>query len=437
MKRAFRYWAAACAAITVSAASLTIAGTASAQRAEVTPESVSEGLKAIFNYRTDNKAIKERINANTVTVVLGPLSGTYLNFGADLATVLDDGNNLRILPVVGKGSVKSIADILFLQGVDLGIVRADTLDYLERKGYVANIRRQFTYITKLYNEEVHVVAGKSIRRMQDLEGKRVAIDLPDGGTFITANTIFERLGIHPIVSHMEQRVAQEKLKRGELDAFVAVQGTPSRSVGQMTGDFHLVPIDYVGPLQADYFPSVLKAEDYPTLIPPGERVDTISVAAILAAYNWPEKTERYRKMEHFVQIFFDKFKLLQQPPFHPKWKEVTLGAPLKGWERFKPAQQWLDQHAATASSEVRGRFDQFLAARAIAPGASAAMTADQNEALSSNSSNGRLVRTRRAQPPGLNLVRSLWTARCARRRSTLAESRVGQQRPGSLPGLCH
>jgi TRAP transporter TAXI family solute receptor len=378
--KSVRFWAATWALIAASATSAALTGTASAQRAEVTPESVSQGLKAIFNYQTDNKGLKDRLNANTITVVLGPIGGTYLNIGADLATVLDDGENLRVLPVIGKGSVKSIADILFLRGVDLGIVRADTLDYLERKGYTGNIKRQFTYITKLYNEEVHVVAGKSIRTLKDLEGKRVAIDLPDGGTFITANTIFERLGIHPIVSHMEQRLAQEKLKKGELDAFVAVQGTPSRSVAQMTGDFHLVPVDYAGPLQADYFPSVLKAEDYPTLIPAGQQIDTISVAAILAGYNWPDKTERYRKMEHFVQIFFDKFAQLQQPPFHPKWKEVTLGAPLKGWERFKPAQEWLDRHAATASTEVRGKFDQFLAARQINARTNA-ITPDQNEAL--------------------------------------------------------
>jgi TRAP transporter TAXI family solute receptor len=378
--KSVRFWAATCALAAASAVSVALTGTASAQRAEVTPESVSQGLKAIFNYQVDNKGLKDRLNANTVTVVLGPIGGTYLNIGADMSTVLDDGDDLRVLPVVGKGSVKSIADILFLRGVDLGIVRADTLDYLERKGYTGNIRRQFTYITKLYNEEVHVVAGKNVRTLRDLEGKRVAIDLPDGGTFITANTIFERLGIHPIVSHMEQRLAQEKLKKGELDAFVAVQGTPSRSVAQMTGDFHLVPVDYAGPLQADYFPSVLKAEDYPTLIPPGQQVDTISVAAILAGYNWPEKTDRYRKMEHFVQIFFDKFPQLQQPPWHPKWKEVTLGAPLKGWERFKPAQEWLDRHAATASTEVRGKFDQFLAARQINARTNA-ITPDQNEAL--------------------------------------------------------
>jgi len=46
-----------------------------------------------------------------------------------MASVLDDGNNLRVLPIVGRGSVQSVGRHLFLQGVDLGIVRSDTLDY--------------------------------------------------------------------------------------------------------------------------------------------------------------------------------------------------------------------------------------------------------------------------------------------------------------------
>ena len=101
-------------------------------------------------------ATKQALNANTVTLISGTIGGTYVQFGADLASVLDDGNKLRVLPIVGRGSVQSVADILFLQGVDLGIVRSDTLDYLERKGFAKDIKKQFTYVTKLYNEEMHV-----------------------------------------------------------------------------------------------------------------------------------------------------------------------------------------------------------------------------------------------------------------------------------------
>src|SRR5450631_1328709 len=100
--------------------------------------------------------------------------------------VLDDGAKFRLLPILGRGSVQAVADILFLRGVDVGIVRKDTLAYLERKGFASNIRNQFGYVTKLYNEEMHIVADKRIRTVQDLDGKSVAVDLPDCGTFVTS-----------------------------------------------------------------------------------------------------------------------------------------------------------------------------------------------------------------------------------------------------------
>ena len=353
-----------CAVALLCATSAFAQGSPRGNKGEIDPGAVSEGLKAIFSYSSGNKSTRERLNANTITVMTGTIGGTYVQFGADLASVLDEGDQIRVLPIVGRGSVQSIADILFLKGVDLGIMRADTLDYLERKGYTGNIRGQFAYITKLYNEEMHVVAKTSIKSLGDLNGKRVAVDLPNGGTFVTAITIFERLGIKPVYAFIEQRVAYEKLKSGELDAVVAVQGSPSRAVGQVKGDnLHLVPIPYSEPLQSDYLPSELKAEDYPSLIPPGGRVDTVAVPAILAAYNWSPKNERYGKVEHFVKIFFDRLKSLQQPPFHPKWREVVLSAPLKGWTRFPPAQEWLDRNA-TVASDPRQRFEQFMDAQA-------------------------------------------------------------------------
>src|SRR6266568_2597327 len=160
---------------------------------EVDPGSVSDGLKAIFKYGKGQRETADRLNTNTVTLMSGTIGGTYVQFGADLASALDDGDNLRVLSIVGRGSVQSVADILFLKGVDLGIVRSDTLDYLEKKGYANNIKKQFTYITKLYNEEMHVVAPKTIQSLNDLEGKTVAVDLPNGGTFVTSAIVFERL----------------------------------------------------------------------------------------------------------------------------------------------------------------------------------------------------------------------------------------------------
>jgi hypothetical protein len=156
------------------------------------------------------------------------------------------------LPIVGRGSVQSVADILFLKGVDLGIVRADTLDYLEKKAFANDIKKRFTYVTKLYNEEMQVIAPKSIKSLNDLEGKTVSVDLPNGGTFVTALTVFERLGIKAKFVYVEQRIAMEKLKNGELDAVIVVGGKPYLSVTTFNNDgrFHLATVDYSKPYRA-------------------------------------------------------------------------------------------------------------------------------------------------------------------------------------------
>jgi TRAP transporter TAXI family solute receptor len=331
---------------------------ARAEESVVDPAKVSDSLKAIFQF--GSAQTKQALNQNTVTLITGTIGGTYVQFGADLASVLDDGNKLRVLPIVGRGSVQSVADILFLQGVDIGIVRADTLDYLERKGFAKDIKKQFTYVTKLYNEEMQIIAPKSINSLKDLAGKTVSVDLPNGSTFVTVLTVADRLGLKANWVYIEQRIAMEKLKKGEVDAVIVVGGKPYKSVSNFTNDgrFHLVKVDYEKPLQGDYLPATLTAKDYPNLIAEGESVDTIAVPALLAAYNWAPNTDRYRKIANFVDAFFTKFPQFQNPPFHPKWKEVSLAAPLAGWTRLPAAQQWLDTHGIEPVS--RNRFDDFL-----------------------------------------------------------------------------
>lgn len=338
-----------------------------AQQVDYNPAAVSDSLRAVFKY--GSVSTKNELNANTVTLLTGTIGGTYVQFGADLASILDDGSKLRVLPIVGRGSVQSVADILFLKGVDLGIVRADTLDYIEKKGFADNIKKKFTYVTKLYNEEMQVIAPKSVKGLNYLEGKTVSVDLANGGTFVTALTVFERLGIKANFVYIEQRIAMEKLRNGDLDAVIVVGGKPYLSVTNFNNDgrFHLASVDYSKPLQGDYLPTTLTSKDYPNLIGEGETVDTIAVPSVLAAFNWEANSDRGRKLALFVDSFFRKFGALQSPPFHPKWKEVSLSAPLSGWNRLPVAQQWLDRNGVEPVGKQQ--FDAFLKANLGAAGA--------------------------------------------------------------------
>ena len=74
---------------------------AHAEQTEYDPAKVSDSLKAIFQF--GSVSTKNALNANTVTLLTGTIGGTYVQFGADLASVLDDDGKLRVLPIIGRG----------------------------------------------------------------------------------------------------------------------------------------------------------------------------------------------------------------------------------------------------------------------------------------------------------------------------------------------
>jgi branched-chain amino acid transport system substrate-binding protein len=329
-------------------------------RSGIDPGAVSESFKTIFKYGTATKRdLANQLNANTVSLMTGSFGSTYAQVGADLASVLDNGTALRILPVMGRGSVQAVSDILLLRGVDAGIVRKDTLSYLDRKDFAKDIRNQFVYVAKMFNEEMHVLAPKTITSMKDLDGKTVVVDLPDSSTFVTAINVFDRLGIRPHLIYQEPRLAVEQLRKGEVDAIVAIEGKPLQWLNQINDrSLHLVPVEYAKPLQEEYLPSKLASSDYPNLVPEGRSVETIAAEAVLASYNWAPNSDRYRRLSLLVDTMFDKVAQLQRPPFHPKWKEMAPRATVSGWTRFKSAQEWLDRNmplpAGAAVSSASG-----------------------------------------------------------------------------------
>ncbi|WP_257168660.1 ABC transporter substrate-binding protein [Bradyrhizobium sp. SRS-191] len=337
-------------------------------RSGIDPGSVSESFKTIFRYGAAKRDLANQLNANTVTLMTGSVGSTYANMGADLASVLDKGTELRILPVMGRGSVQSVADILLLRGVDAGIIRKDTLAFLERKDFANNVREQLAYVAKLFNEEMHVLAPKSITSLSELDGKTIAVDLPDGGTFVTSINVFERLGIRPHLLYIEPRLALDMLQRGDIDAIIAVEGKPLQWLSQVNDrNLHLVPVDYDKALHDDYLPAKLSAEDYPNLISGSAPVNTIAAEAVLASFNWQPGSDRHRRLSLLVEALFNNLPALQRPPYHPKWLEVAPLAPIAGWTRFKTAQDWLDRNMPAA---------QVLGANAQADDLQAGTTTD-------------------------------------------------------------
>src|SRR5215831_16131645 len=291
--------------------------------------------------------LRERKNAWTVGLVGGVFEGSFMRFAEEIRKVLDDGDEMRVLPIVSRGTAANLEDLLYLRGVDVAVTQVDLFEYFRTERKLPNLDQRIQYLLRFPVAEVHLITRKEITSIEQLRGKRVQFVDTGGPSSVTGILLFQRFGIDiqlvsgPITGGFEQ------LRKGEYDALLRVVQKPlpvlnSPAIPPNSG-LHILPIPYTKKFIDLYAPAEFSNADYPNLVPAGEQVDTIGVPSVLAVYNWPKNTDRYRKVERFTQRLFTNFDKLQKPPYHPKWKDVNIAATVPGWTRFAVAESELQQ----------------------------------------------------------------------------------------------
>jgi uncharacterized protein len=160
--------------------------------------------------------------------------------------------------------------------------------------------------------------------------------------------------------------ALDGMRNGQIFATLLLSGKPVNFLARyaQSDGIRFLPIPYSPVLEHDYVPSTFRHEDYPNIIAAGESVGTIAIQSALFAYNWPIRSERFRLLELFVETFFSRFSEFLGDAHHPKWREVNLAARLPGWQRFRPAERWL-QRQTVGDAALPSAFDQFLKQNSI------------------------------------------------------------------------
>ena len=303
--------------------------------------------------RQEDNAQIAKLNAWTVGLAGGQREGAPLEFATDISRVVDDGDNLHVLPIVTRGPAENVESLLYLKGVDAAIINGDTLQQFEAK--IPDIQKRISYILNLFPSELQILARPEINSIDDLRGKKVNFNTQGTAAAYSGPLIFGKLNLDVQQTFIPHQVAMQQMRNGtdDMEAVVFVTSKPVYSLQREvwpTG-FKLLSV----PFQdfTFYLPATLTAADYPQLIPQGQQVDTIAVPTILAAYNWPEKSDRYKRVARLVDYLFDRINVLQDVGFHPKWKDVVLNAQVPGLTRFREAQDWLDRTAAQAQVQVQ------------------------------------------------------------------------------------
>jgi TRAP-type uncharacterized transport system substrate-binding protein len=336
-------------ALAFTCASLEV-GTATAQT--VPPSLLQGGTEA---------AIRERKNGWTVGIVGGLIDGTYMRFADELAKVLDDGDNLRIMPIVSYGAASNLEDLIYLRGVDLAITQSDVFEYFRTERKTPNLQNRINYILRLPIAELHILAKTDIQSIEDLRGKKVNFGPAGSGSSLTGTIVFQRLGVNVEQVLIDQQSGLQKLQSGELAALVRVVGKPVEFFNRIppNSGLHLVPIPFTSTFADYYTLGEFDAKDYPSLIAEGQTVNTIAVPAVLAVFNWPKGSDRYRRVERFVERLFAKWDSFQVAPRHPKWRDVNLAATVPGWTRWSVAEQMFERMRSGREALSRD-FQTFL-----------------------------------------------------------------------------
>jgi TRAP-type uncharacterized transport system substrate-binding protein len=328
--------------------------------AQVIPRSLQEG-------GTD-AALRERKNAGTVGIVGGLLSGTYMRFVDEMASVLNDGDNLRILPIVSYGAASNLDDLLYLRGVDAAVTQSDVFEYFRTQRKTPNLEHRVQYVIRLPISELHILARSDVQSLEDLRGKKVNFGPAGTGASLTGTIVFQRLGINVEQVMIDQPTALQKLQSGQVDAIARVIPKPIdffAKIPQNSG-LHLVNIPFTKTFEDLYTLGEFTKQEYPNLLQGQDRIDTIAVPAVLAVFNWPRNSDRYNRVERFIQYLFTRWDTLQHPPYHPKWRDVNLAATVPGWTRFTVAEQLLQQmqaqqqQAQQQQKQQRAAFEVFL-----------------------------------------------------------------------------
>ena len=305
--------------------------------------------------REDREAIlrhnmRDEINAGLVGIVS---EGT--DYTVDLALSLaGEQNRVRVLPVAGAGASQNAKDVMFARGIDFAILQTDVLDEIKRNPPFPGVEKYLQYVTKLYDQQLHVLVGADIQSIEELRGKKVNFGLRDGGTFTTAAAVFNTLGIEPDVTTLPYPLALDKLRRGEISALVYVATKPSRLFQDIRPEEHLHFLPITGDLPPIYTADTITLDDYPELVSRNAPVKTIGVGTVLVAYNWPAKSERHQRVSRFVQAFFANLNEIKGR--RPKWRDFDVSASVAGWTRFPAAEQWLKNAGLTPEPDKRPAY---------------------------------------------------------------------------------
>src|SRR5215467_6051520 len=90
--------------------------------------------RALSETPPPREQIRQRVNDNVLFLMGGQPGATFSQLAHDISVVVEDGNNLRVLPVAGGAAVQNVEDVLYLRSIDMALTTQEAMNYLKATG---------------------------------------------------------------------------------------------------------------------------------------------------------------------------------------------------------------------------------------------------------------------------------------------------------------
>ena len=323
-------------------------------------------------YRIPNVLEASRVNDDTVGVVFSDddlFGAAVRNLDAEITA--HDGP--RLVLILGKNSVQSVYDLLYLNNVDIALTRSDAIEYVKRIGNFPAVTNVVQNILDVRREKILILTGPDVESVADLDGTKVSMGHYASGAYITGTVIADILGIdvEPVFSAPEEGLGQ--LRSGEVSAFVyLLQGdvheeSPGLEMIRGIGDGDGVQVLALPPdneeLKGVYTTTSLGSGDLPGLLAGDTSVPTYEVHTVLVAYRWRADNPRYEKSVRFVNSAIDVVDHLKDGPVREFWGDLSVDTEAPGIERLAVVEEVLEQQERRRLAEEQAARERLEAQR--------------------------------------------------------------------------
>ena len=120
----------------------------------------AQTLRAQQRLAAQQQALRDAHNEQALLVVTSHPRHSYVGMASDVAGMLGGSGEVRLVPIMGGGGPDNLKDLLLLRGADMAIVASNVLSNAKiSEALGGNLQQKIVFVTRLYGEELHLLAG--------------------------------------------------------------------------------------------------------------------------------------------------------------------------------------------------------------------------------------------------------------------------------------